>query len=271
MTNEAETIELLRQVWSDLAALTEDLTEEEWARQTECPGWDVRDNISHIAGTESALLGRPVPDHEPSELSHIKNAIGKQNESAVDYRRSWTPAQVREDFCEVTDERLAVLENYAPDDWSRDSWTPTGPGSILDFMQIRIFDSWVHEQDIRRAIDRPGDLTGPVAEHAMGRCRMAMPFVVGKKSNAPDGVSVVFDISGTTATSMAIRVVEARAREVDEAIDNPDVRISLDFETFAALVCGRWEPDKMIATGRVDLDGDAELARRIVENMNVMI
>jgi hypothetical protein len=29
-------------------------------------------------------------------------------------------------------------------------------------MHIRIFDCWVHEQDMRRATGRPGHLTGPV-------------------------------------------------------------------------------------------------------------
>ena len=42
--------------------------------------------------------------------------------------------------------------------------TPTGPGTMTDFLATRILDCWVHEQDMRRALDLPSRL-----ERAGGR------------------------------------------------------------------------------------------------------
>jgi uncharacterized protein (TIGR03083 family) len=35
----------------------------QWDLPTECPGWTVRDQVSHIVGVERMLLGDPEPAH----------------------------------------------------------------------------------------------------------------------------------------------------------------------------------------------------------------
>ena len=152
--------------------------------ETDCPGWSVQDNLSHIIGTEAMLLGRDAPAHEPGEKPWIRNPIGASNEIQVDYRRSWPPEKVLDEFREVTAERIAALEKLSDDELAADSWTPIGPGTVRDLLAIRVMDCWVHEQDIRRAVGKPGGLDGPVADHAFGRHRGAIPFVVGKKAGA---------------------------------------------------------------------------------------
>ena len=64
----------------------------EWEKTTDCPGWSVKDNLSHIIGTEATILGRPAPDHDPGEKPWIRNPVGAGNEIHVDYRRSRTPS-----------------------------------------------------------------------------------------------------------------------------------------------------------------------------------
>lgn len=259
----------LRKVWGDLGELCGGLSDDQWRAPTDCPGWDVKDQLSHIAGTESWLLGRPAPDHQLRSTQHVRNAIGQQNELQVDWRRSWSPAEVLADFNEVTAERLRVLEGYDDDDWERESFTPVGPGTVRDFMQIRIFDCWVHEQDIRRAVEIPGGLDDIVADHALGRILQAMPFVVGKKVRAPEGSTILFDLA--EKGSYGIEVVDGRAKMLDVPPDDPTARISTDFETFACLGCGRWDPGYVMDLGRVEIDGDEDLAYRVVDNLNFMI
>lgn len=269
MSQDQMIVEKLRTVWGDLAALCESLTGDQWTAPTDCPGWDVKDQLSHIAGTESWLLGRPIPEHDLGEHEHVHNPIGRQNELQVDWRRSWTPAEVLEDFRDVTAERLAVLEAYGDEDWEKDSFTPVGPGTVRDFMQIRIFDCWVHEQDIRRAVEIPGGTDGLVADHALGRILQALPFVVGKKAGAPDGSSVLISIEDKD--DVGIGVVDGRARQLDSPPENPTATISVDFETLACLGCGRWDPAYAMDLGRVEIDGDEDLAHRVVDNLNFMI
>lgn len=269
--SEQELVDKMTRVWRSIAELCSNLTEPEWKTPTDCPGWSVQDQLSHLAGSESWLLGRQTPDHTPTDLSHVKNEGGKRNEMVVDWRRSWPGAKVLEEFQEVTSERLGVLRAMSTDDFAAETQTPIGPGTVRDLIQIRIFDAWVHEQDIRRALKRPGDLDGPIAEHSMGRCVLALPFVVGKKAQAADGTIAVFDVTGAAGRTLALGVEGKRAKLLDSAPATPTVRLTMDVETFACLGCGRWDPSKTLEAGKVGIDGDRALGEAIVAHMSFMI
>lgn len=255
------------QVFRDIEALLESLTPQEWALPTECPGWSVQDNVSHIIGTESAILGREAPAHDPGDKAWVKNPIGASNEVQVDYRRSWPPEKVLDEYRDVTSERIRAIEAMSDDDLAAESWTPVGPGTVRDLIAVRVMDCWVHEQDIRRAVDKPGGLDTPVAAHAFGRHRSAIPFVVGKKVGAPDGTTVVVDVAGQAP--FAVGVEGKRANLLTEIPTHADVRLSMDLETFNRLCCGRGDAGD-VASG-VKIDGDENLGRSILANQNFMI
>jgi len=64
--------------------------------------------------------------------------------------------------------------------------------------------------------------------------------------------------------------VEGRARRLDRIPDAPSARVRTDGETFARLACGRLDPAAVLAGDRVTLEGDATLARRVVEELNFL-
>jgi uncharacterized protein (TIGR03083 family) len=259
-------VDLQEQVFTSLDELCSSLSDQEWEAATDCPGWSVKDNLSHIIGTESTILGRPAPEHDPGEREWIRNPIGASNEIQVDYRRSRTPQEVLDEFREVAGERMKILRGMSEADLDGESWTPIGPGKVRDLVAIRVMDCWVHEQDIRRALGKPGDVSGPVAEHAFGRHAGAMGFVVGKKAGAPDGTTVVFDVDGFGVVPIG---VDGRARRLESVPDTPTVKLAMDLETFNCLCCGRGNPD--VLAKNVKIEGDAELGSRIVHNMNFMV
>src|ERR1700730_10072503 len=151
-------------VWSSLAALGEGLATADWERPTDCPGWTVRDQYAHLVGTESTLLGEPSPP--PIAAPHARNPMGEVNEGWVEVLRSRSGPEVLAVFRAVTDRRLEALRVLTPEAWDRPTPTPVGRGTYASFMEIRIFDSWVHEQDVRRAVGSTGHLDGPVADLA---------------------------------------------------------------------------------------------------------
>ncbi len=263
-------VEQLDAVWSSMSALGGDLDELEWKRPTEVPGWTVQDNLAHVVALEWSLLGEADPAHEiPDDLPHVKNDVGRHNEVFVDSRRRSSGAEVLAEFRAVTARRLAQLRSYTPEDFGAESWTPVGPGVVRDLLPFRIFDAWVHEQDMRRAVDRPGDLDSAVAAAALERVIGTMPYVVGKKAAAPDGSTVVFELSGPLARTVAIGV-EGRARLLDEAPATPTVRIVTDVETFTRLAVGRLDPAATLAAGSVRCSGDEGLGSRVVEQLNFL-
>ena len=57
-----EVVDGLDEVWTSLLEATEGLGEEEWSLSTECPGWDVADQLSHLIGIERSLMGDAPPE-----------------------------------------------------------------------------------------------------------------------------------------------------------------------------------------------------------------
>ncbi len=260
-------VDHLEEVWTRLADLGAGLTEAEWVRPTAVPGWSVQDHVAHLTDLERMLLGRPPVDHvPPAGLDHLRNEAGTRNEVFVDARRAWTGAAVLAEFVEVTGARLAHLRACGAEDFGAESWTPMGPGTVRDLLPFRAFDSWVHEQDAREALDRPGGCTGPAAEAAMDRIVGTLGYVVGKKVAPPDGTVVVVATTAPLARTVVVGVAGGRAAPLADAPPAPTVRITMAGDAYARLACGRAGPDDAPVT----LDGDAALGRRILAELNFL-
>ena len=270
--NEAnqQLVDMMEHVWNSISELCDGLTEEEWKTPTDCPAWSVQDQVSHMSGSESGILGGPDPDHTPADVSHTRSEQGRHNEVIVDYRRSWAGPQVLDEFRENSALRLEFLRSRSDEDFAADMQTPIGPAPMSEFISIRIMDAWVHEQDIRRALDRPGHMDSPAAAHALNRVIRAMPFVAARRAQAADGSTVVLDISGPAGRVISIAVDGGRGRELELASESPTVRVRLDAETFNCLGCGRWDPEEVLQSGKVSIDGDTALGESIVRQMNIM-
>ena len=271
MSQNQELIDKMESVWRSIEDLCCDLTENEWKTQTDCPGWSVQDQLSHLAGSESMILGQPAPDHIPRDTSYVKNEIGRRNEVLVDYRRPSTGQGVFDEFKENTGERLRLLRAMEESDFDAPAQTPIGPGTVRDYLAIRIFDAWVHEQDMRRALGRPGNLEGAVAEHSVARMVMAMPYIVAKKVQAVHGTTVVFTLSGPTGQTVSVGVDGERGVALSDTPASPTVGLTMDVETFSCLGCGRWDPGTVLESGKVAISGDLVLGETIVQQMNFMI
>lgn len=265
----------LEECWRDVTTLCDDLTAVQWDTATDCPGWTVHDNVAHMIGTERMLLGEqpasgPV---DAADAPHVRNDIGKANEEWIATYRAWEGARLLDELRDVTGRRLDALRDLSDAEWSHEGFTPEGPGPYRQFMEIRLFDCWYHDQDIREALDRPGFVDGPVADLSVGRIpAKALGYVVGKKAGAPPNTTVVFEIAGTLPISAAIAVPpEGRALLLDAPVDAPSVRIAMDRRTFTRLAGGRWSGERARANGTVRIDGDTELGNRIVDNLGFTI
>jgi uncharacterized protein (TIGR03083 family) len=267
MSDDQKLVDALEEVWQSIEQLGSGLNEVEWKTETKCPGWSVQDNVAHLIGIESTIMGEPAPDHTPPDAPHVKNDVGRANEVWVDSRRGRTGAEVLQEFRQVTRRRIEALRGMTDEGFSAESWTPAGPGTVRDLLPFRIFDSWAHEQDIRRAVHKPGHQDGPAAQLALGRVTGALPFVVGKKVKPADGTTVVFDHDGGTT---AVGMDGGRGKPLDAPPADPTVRLTMDTDTLVRLGMGRGDPTEILASGTVKIDGDQELGRRIVGEMNFL-
>jgi uncharacterized protein (TIGR03083 family) len=252
----------LDEVWSSITDLYSDLTLTEWQTPTDLPGWTVRDLLSHMIGTESMLLGRTSPTVDVTGLAHVRNDMGRFNEAWVEYRRGSPIEDVLAEFRSVIDARRAALAAMTQADFDAESWTPTGQATYARFMQIRVFDCWMHEQDAREALHRPGAQEGAPARQSLDEIVNALGFIVGKRAGAPEGSSVRIVLTGPLPRTVDV-AVSGRARVVDGLDGEPTVTLTTDSALFCRLAGGRTDPGAELAAGRVRLEGDPELGDRL--------
>ena len=261
-------IDTLELCFRSLGELGASLTPDEWDRPTELPNWSVKDTLSHLVAIERMLEGLPGTSHRAEHLDHVKNPIGELNEHEVDSRRSLPGTAVLAEWNEITSRRLAALRSANDDYFATPMMTPTGPGTLADYLSIRVLDCWVHELDMRRAAGKPGHLSGPAAEHTIDRLLRTVPIVVGKRAATAEGESVALTIDSPGVHRHVIcEVRDGRASFVDTPTATPRCSISLGCEQFVMLATGRIGADDANA----QVSGDAEHAARVLGQFNMMI
>ena len=209
-----------------------------------------------------------VPTRSPTSTSrrstHVRNAIGAMNECWVRHLSGETRGRRARALPGVTAERREVLTG---DDRRRlerrRRSTPAGPDSYGRFMRIRIFDCWMHEQDIREALARPSsdaELDGPAARLRSTRWPRSMGFVVGKLGKAPDGSRVALELTGPLARThpgggrrpgCGGRRLRRRGADGDDPAGRPAVHPAV-----------RRAADGAARSTAIEIEGDTEVGQR---------
>jgi uncharacterized protein (TIGR03083 family) len=243
-------IEVHSNLFDHYNRLCERLTEDELGLQSLCPEWDVRGVIAHVIGVESVLDGWEPSTENPPPFANIADF---QIETV-----GLNPAEFASRVAEVTASRLAHLRSLDPSVVDAPSITPAGVRTYGAFLQIRVFDMWVHARDIAIPMGEQLDNAGLDAEIALAEVAGSIGYIVGKKIGLPDGKSIVFHIDsvveGGVERDLAV-LVDGRARVVD-TVDSPDIEVTADLQTFMMLAAGRIDPQAQIDAGEITWTGD---------------
>jgi uncharacterized protein (TIGR03083 family) len=260
-------VELLRSQFKSLDYLGSSLTTREWHSGASLPGWTVFDVYAHIIGAESMLEGDHLPQVlvDVTSFDHVRNQIGAFNETWIEALVDLGPAAMLDRFRQVTASRLRSLAAMSQREFDAESPTPVGPAPYGRFMQIRLFDCWMHEQDIREGLGRPGHESGPCARAAVEEAVQALGMIVGKKAGAPEGASLTIELSGPVRRKIHV-LVEGRARIVDELPGPPATTITMSSSLFMRLAGGRAR-NLSARLGGIAFSGDLSLAQSVVTNL----
>ncbi|WP_165988860.1 maleylpyruvate isomerase family mycothiol-dependent enzyme [Streptomyces sp. YIM 98790] len=252
-----------------ISELVSPLVEGEWNRPTECPGWSVRDVVSHIIGAECEALGDPRPIHSlPRDLYHVKDEASRYNEVQVDVRRHHTAPEMTSELEYTIIRRSRQLRNEKRDPSYLISHPVLGKLTLEQFLRYRAFDVWAHEQDIRRALGRPGTLDTPGALIARDIMLERLPKVIAKDAAAPRRSAFVFDVSGPVEFLRTVRVDQDGQGSVSSSPSlGPLVTFTMDWETYSRLACGRVRVRRV--ADKIKIEGDADLANTILTNFSV--
>ena len=252
-----------------ISELVQPLVEGEWNRRTPCPGWSVRDIVSHVIGLDTEMLGDPRPIHSlPRDLYHVTNEHQRYTEMQVDVRRHHTAPEMTSELEYVIIRRNRQLRNESRDPGTKVRGPLSTEVTLEESMRRHAFDVWVHEQDLRTALGRPGNLDSPGAYVARDVLLAALPDLVATKADAPRSSAIVFDVHGPVEFLRTIRV-DIQGRGTLETVPalGPAATLTLDWETYVRLACGRASLESV--SDRVKAEGDPQLTAAILRNFTV--
>ena len=194
-----------------------------WNLPTGCPGWTVRDIVAHVSAVESFLIGREPPAHRVSgSLAHVRPGLAELTEIGVDYRRPWPLEDLLAEYREVVAIRLQQLDAVRDEQLETDAIGIFGITKLLSSLTTRVFDLWSHEQDIRRAVGKPGGFDGPAGLHSRELLARGVGGRAAERLDLADGTTVFLDIIGPGAAARWIRFAGHKARVSDESSGGPD-------------------------------------------------
>jgi len=238
------------------------LQDGDWNRPTGCPGWTVHDIVAHVVGLEDVLTGGTEPDVElPGNLAHVTNDVSRYTERHVHARRDVKPVDLVDELAMVVGRRRTQLAG------DLDAMAPTflgGEQPLVKSLGLRAFDIFSHEQDVRRAVGRPGHLDGPAARSYLTRALRGLAQALPDRVVA-DEATLVFAVTGAQVADLWLDLGEGQI--LSDRPADPTVTMSFDFADFVPLTGGREDaPDP--AAVAVVIGNDA-LAARILTSLGI--
>lgn len=258
-------VETWWQAIDDFTALLEELPPEDWSKPTDLPGWDVHAVAAHTAHLEAVLAGHPEETIEIDQPDHVTSLMGMYTEQGVVARRERTPDELIQEIREsATTRHTALLADPPQDATARPDTIFGGLGWDWNtLLRNRPLDVWMHEQDVRRAVGRPGNLDGAPARHTADYLIEALGVVVGKRVAPPAGTTVVLDVDGHEPAAVEVGE-DGRARPLPPP-EEPSVRLRCSREDFIVLAGGRRTPESLAIT----VEGDRELGDRVLQQFGI--
>jgi uncharacterized protein (TIGR03083 family) len=256
-------VEIWWQAVNDFLDLLEQVPEEEWTMPTDLAGWDVRACAAHTAHLEGILAGNPEETADVGEPPHVTGLMGLYTEIGVVNRRDASADAILNEIREVVTKRHTALLADPPTDGDANPEPIFAgvPWTWRRLLRNRPLDVWMHEQDVRRAVGRPGNLDSAPAKHTAEYLAESLGFVLGKKVGAPVGTSLVLDMEGSAPFAFEIDE-NGRGQRVTAPAD-PTVTLHMDRESFIRLAGGRCAAEP----GKVTVDGDQDLGKRVLASL----
>ena len=258
MATQDITTEALEICFSEYEELLKNLSEEQWGLQSLCPDWDMRGVGVHLSGIENLLLGwsPSSPEEWPpfGEMAEFEKTSSE-----------WDNSSFIEKTGNILEKRRRELAELDETGWDTPCMTPVGAGTYGRFMNIRVFDFWVHQRDITLPLGVETNDSGVHADIALDEVHGSLGYIVGKKIGLPEGMSIGFRLNGGIERDMFVSV-DGRAKVVDE-INSPSVELVANSTSFIMLACGRIDPVEEIRAGRISWSGNEEWGEKAAHNL----
>jgi uncharacterized protein (TIGR03083 family) len=251
-------------------------SDRDFDKETAYPGLTVKDQIAHVAGLESWVSSGGIVLAEPRRPTREdQRKLAELAESAVKARRRMMGRKVVDELEGILVKRMAQLSDPGLTCETVLKSLPV-PAPACQALRLRIMDIWTHEQDIRQALNRPGDLDAPGASVFVEVLFEALPRLVARAAGIEPGNVVIFDVTGPVVGRAGVRLeVGDDGRPLgtplftghthDHPEDEQTTSIILSTYALTRRAAGRGGLDDI----HVTVQGDEDVARRVLEHLTL--
>jgi uncharacterized protein (TIGR03083 family) len=263
-----------------LLSLLSGFTLADWSRPTVCAGWNVHDLVIHIWGSDINLLAgmRDRADGPPSnalkeDLSDWDTLIAfidGRNGVWVDALRRLSPRLLR-DLLALTGEQLTA---FLPDiDLEKPgipvNWAGPDPAPTWLHIAREYTERWVHHQQIRDAVNRPGFTEPEYFAPVLDTFVRALPYTL-RDTSASVGATVRLVIAGDAGgTWTVVRRDDGWQFADDAGAASATVTIDQDF-AWRLFTKGFENDDTNEIDRQIRIDGDRRLAEPVTRMVTIL-
>lgn len=251
-----------------LLGLLRGLAPDAWASPTPCPGWSVQDVVAHVLGEDLGLLARARDGHDgvriPTGLPYraFVGALNDANQRWVEAARRLSPRQLIDLLLRTGDElaeHLAGVDMKAP---ASVVWT--GPDPVPAWFDVarHYTERWVHQQQVREAVGRPG-LDG---DREVGAVLRTFVWALASVPPAEPGAEVGFSVTGPGGGEWTVTAGTARWELQEGAAPAPAASIRMSSD-----VAWRLFTDALPDQSGISIAGDEGLARRFMTARAIIV
>ncbi|WP_405580313.1 maleylpyruvate isomerase family mycothiol-dependent enzyme [Streptomyces sp. NBC_01092] len=212
--------------------------------------WDAHATVAHLLAADEHLAGRlgvdaRVPPSRIEQGAHWEDAWNRRSADVIAHEHGRTPEETVADWAAQADALLATTEARDAELAARAVMLMGLRLPVADHFLVRGFETWIHTDDIGRALGLAVPLPPP--EHLDRLVRLAVRIL--GLALGPTAPPVLFSVTGGEEWVLGSEAEPVRAE------------LSLDPYDFCLLVGGRYTP-RTVPRGAT---GDAAAVRNVLE------
>ena len=269
-------VDLFPQERKQLLELFSALSEEDWNKPTVCPGWTVKDIGLHLLGDDIGYLSGKR-DHFSNPL--FRNKDMREWESLVKNLNAanelWVKATERissrllSDLLALTGNQLyAYMQSLDPMVINGTvSWAGPGPAPMWLDLAREYTERWLHQQQIRDAVNKPGLKEKRFFHPILDTFVRALPHTY-RDIPVTDITVVKFVVTGE-AGDVWYLAGEANRWSLYKAVElQPTATVTMDQETCWRLFTKGMDREQAMVNTLIE--GDKKLGEKILETVSII-
>jgi uncharacterized protein (TIGR03083 family) len=258
---------LLHDVHEALVRLLQELPNDAWSAPTINPGWDVHDVALHLLGDDLSWLSadgdrahqRAAPSIE--DFAEVAAAIEAANDRWVQAAKSVISAPLTVELLRLVGKPLDTLIGQL--DLHRKGpsvgWSGAGPSPVWLHVASEYTERWMHQQQIRDAVGRPGLTERKWLHPVLDIFMRAMPRAF-EKISAAVGTEVELTIVGRAGGTWVVRRSASRWHLAVGPVDHPAAVVRMPEEIAWRLFCRNVNTEAALSSIQTVGDGSLGVA-----------